>query len=141
MENLIIGSTSFNPATWTCITCDSVHKLLPKNRNISQWTGGSRLVFLTDQNMPPMLPSSGGHCPIIIRIEDASLGALGDTLCSMLGDFALPEGSVLAISSMTHLMRTGVAVYTDRLVSECRRFTSFFKNKVVILPFLPLPLC
>jgi len=141
MENLLIGTTSFNTNQWNCISCDSGHKLLPKKRNVAQWASGGKVVFMTDQNMPPVLPSTNGRCPIIIRIEDGSLSALGDTLCNILGDHALPEGSVLAMASMSHLMKVGLSVYTDRIITECRRFNSFFKGKVVVVPFLPLPLC
>jgi hypothetical protein len=38
-------------------------------------------------------------------------------------------------------MKTGLEVYTDRLVTEARRVTTFFKKKVLLLPMAPIPLC
>jgi hypothetical protein len=81
MERLFIATTSFNPRTWECLACVDVHKLLPKKRNISQWEGGSKLVILSDQNMGAMFSSAAKLCPAVIRIEDGSLGELGDALC------------------------------------------------------------
>jgi len=99
------------------------------------------LIILTDQNFAPVLPSTQGRCPAIIRMEDGSLGELGDSLCTLLGEFTLPEGSIIAISSMSHLQRVGLTCYADKLVSECRRFRNLLQGRAVVVPFTPLPLC
>jgi hypothetical protein len=135
-----IASTSFTPGTWECLSCLG-HKILPRKRNLTQWTEGSKLILLTDQNFSPIIPSVQGCCPAIIRMEDGSLGELGDSLCTLLGDFALPEGTIIAIASLSHLQRVGLAVYADKLVSECRRFRAMFKGQVTTVPFTPMPLC
>jgi len=137
---LQIGTTSFIPANWQCLASEG-HPSLPKKRNLDQWKGGRRLVILCDQNIAPVIPSNDKSCPSIIRIEDGSLSELGDSLCCLLGDHTLPEGSEIAMGSLSHLMRAGLSAYADIMVTECRRFRSMFKNQGVVVPFAPIPLC
>jgi len=137
---MVLGTTSFIPGTWECIACDS-HRILPKRRNLDQWKGGPRLVILADQNMPPLVPSANVTCPAVIRVEEGSVGELGDSLCSLLGEYTLPEGSVIAIGSLSYLQKAGITAYANKLVTECRRFQAMFRNQVVVVPFAPLPLC
>jgi len=98
-------------------------------------------VILSDQNFTPLLPLKENSCPAIIRIEDGSLKELGDSFCCLLGEHTLPEGSVMAIGSMSHLQKAGLAAYSDKMVTECRRFRAMFKNQIIVLPFVPIPLC
>jgi hypothetical protein len=95
MTNFTIATASFTPATWCCVSCSVKHTLLPKKRNVNQWEGGRKVIILSDQSMPAVLPSSESRCPAIIRIEGGSLNELGYNFCSILGDFALPPGSVM----------------------------------------------
>jgi hypothetical protein len=139
-KNLIIGTTSFLPGNWECLNCQE-HFLLPRKRSQASWDQGGRLIILADQNMPPILPFAGKTCPAVIRVEGGSLGELGDSLCTLLGDYTIPTGSVIAIGSLSHLQKSGIASYTDKLVTEVRRFNSMFHNKVMVVPFVPLPLC
>jgi hypothetical protein len=125
---------------WVCLGCESGHKLLPKKRNKSQWTKGRKLVILSDQNMPASLPSKNDLCPAIIRVENGLLCELGDLFFSLLKDFTLPEGSVLLIGSLTHLMEEGLVGYAKKMGAEFRRFSKLFDYTVHVVPFLPPPL-
>ncbi len=64
-----------------------------------------------DQNFPAALPSLDGKCPAIIHVEGGLLSELGDFFYSLLKDFTLPEGSVLLIGSLSHLMEEGLVGY------------------------------
>jgi hypothetical protein len=137
---LIISTTSFSRMDWVCLGCETGHKLLPKKRNKGQWTKGRKLVILTDQNMPASLPSKDDLCPAIIRVENGLLCELGDLFFSLLKDFTLPEGNVLLIGSLTHLMEEGLVGYAKKLGAEFRHFSKLFDYTVHVVPFLPPPL-
>jgi hypothetical protein len=136
---LMVSSTSFSRVDWVCISCDVGHKLLPKKRNKPQWTKGRKLVILSDQNMPAAMPSLGEKCPAIIRVEGALLSELGDIFYSLLRDFTLPEGSILLIGSLSHLMEEGMVGYAKCLGAEFRRFSKLFDFTVHVIPFIPPP--
>ncbi len=121
--------------------CDKGHSLLPLRYEKDLWESGRKLFFLTDQNMPAVLPSKNEMCPIIIRIEGGLLRELGTSFLEMLGRYAVPEGSVIVIDSVTHLMEEGRVGYSKGLVTEYIRFSKAFNNTVHVVPFMPPPLC
>jgi hypothetical protein len=121
---LMVSSTSFSREDWVCISCDVGHKLLPRKRNKPQWTKGRKLVILSDQNMPAAMPSLDEKCPAIIRVEGALLSELGDIFYSLLRDFTLPEGSILLIGSLSHLMEEGMVGYAKSLGASPSYLTS-----------------
>jgi hypothetical protein len=82
---LLVSSTSFNRSTWSCISCESGHDLLPRRNEKEEWEGGRKLIFVTDQNIPPMLPSRDDMCPAVIRIDGGHLRELGTSLITLLG--------------------------------------------------------
>ncbi len=139
-NDLIISSTSFTREDWLCTSCDTGHTLLPLRYENYLREGGRKLIFLTDQNMPAVLPSKKEMCPIIIRIDGGLLGELGTSFLELLGRFAVPEGSVIVISSVTHLMEEERVGYSKGLVTEYIRFSKAFNNTVLVVPFLPPPL-
>ena len=67
-------SLTFDPATLTCIACESENRILASDSPIC--------VCVTDQNFPANL-SGNGNCVTIVRLESASLSELCD-LCSEL---------------------------------------------------------
>jgi hypothetical protein len=91
--------------------------------------------------MPAVLPSKKEMCPIIIRIDGGLLQELGTTFLELLGRFAVPEGSVIVIGSITHLMEEGRVGYSKGLVTEYIRFSKAFNSTVHVVPFIPPPLC
>ncbi len=126
---------------WSCISCDSAHPLLPLKSEKNNWKDGRKLFFLTDQNFPPILPSTDELCPIIFRVEGGLLREIGVAFLNTLGDFTIPEGSVIVIGSLSHLMEEGRDGYSKGLVAEHIRFTKAFRNTIYVVPFLPPPIC
>jgi hypothetical protein len=51
----------------------------------------------------------------------------------------LPEGSVLLIGSVSHLMEEGLVGYVKCLGAEFRRFSKLFDFTVHVIPFIPPP--
>jgi hypothetical protein len=137
---LLVCSTSFNRSTWSCISCESGHDLLPRRNEKEEWEGGRKLIIVTDQNMPPMLPSRDDMCPAVIRIDGGHLRELGTSLITLLGRYTLPEGSVIMIGSLSHLMEEGRVGYAKALVTEHIRFSKIFNKTVHIVPFIPPPI-
>lgn len=88
-----------------------------------------------------MLPSKKGMCPAIIRIDGGLLRELGTTFLTILGKHYLPEGSVILIGSLSHLMEDGRVGYAKALVTEHIRFSKAIKNTVHVVPFVPPPMC
>jgi hypothetical protein len=140
-NSLIVCSTSFNRDDWTCVSCEVDHPLLPLRAERESWDAGRKLFFLTDQNMPAVLPCKDELCPIIIRIDGGLLGELGTNFLELLGRYTVPEGSVILIGSVSHLMEEGRVGYSKGLVTEYIRFSKAFNNTVHVVPFLPPPLC
>jgi hypothetical protein len=141
MADFSITTASFRPDTWRCISCSSPHPILPKKRNFEQWGGGRAVVILSDQSMPALLPTENSTCPAILRVEGGGIQELCNHFCRTLGDFALPPGSVILFSSLSHLHTEGLANYAGECINAVRRFNSMFKNKIVTLPIAPPPLC
>ena len=140
-NSLIVCSTSFNSEDWTCVSCETDHTLLPLRAERESWEGGRKLFLLTDQNMPAVLPSKDELCPIVIRIDGGLLREIGTNFLELLGRRTVPEGSVILIGSVSHLMEEGRVGYSKGLVTEYIRFSKAFNNTVHVVPFLPPPLC
>ncbi len=121
---------SFSLEDWCCVSCDKNHPLLPRASEQRIWGGGRQLIFLTDHNMPAILPSKDGKCPIIIRVDGGLLREIGTNFLLRISGFAVPEGSVVVIGSVTHLMEEGRVGYTKALVTEYIRFSKAFKGSV-----------
>ncbi len=140
-NDLLVSSTSFNRFNWECTSCETRHDLLPLRHERYDWEGGRKLFILSDQNMPPMLPSKKGMCPAVLRIDGGHLRELGTSFLTILGRYAVPEGSVIMIGSLSHLMEEGRVGYAKGLVTEQIRFSKAFKNTVHVVPFVPPPIC
>jgi hypothetical protein len=140
-REMIISSSSFSRDDWTCISCDKAHPLLPLKMDKNNWRDGRKLIFLSDQNFPAILPGRDESCPIVFRVEGGLLREIGIAFLNMLGDFSIPEGSVIVIGSLSHLMEEGRVGYSKGLVTEYIRFSKAFKNTVHVVPFLPPPIC
>ncbi len=66
-------SSSFDPSTHICITCNSEHSILER--------GGSDCFVLADQNFVATLPGTDSkNCLKIVRVENASLAELSGIL-------------------------------------------------------------
>jgi len=138
-RELMVTTSSFIHEDWTCISCSNSHPLLPKISEKEMWSGGRKLIFLTDHNMPAVLPSLDGKCPIIVRMDGGLLREIGTNFLSRLRGYSIPEGSVIVIGSVTHLMEEGRVGYSKGLVTEFIRLTKAFKGTIHVVPFLPPP--
>jgi hypothetical protein len=139
-RELIVSTHSYLKEDWSCISCKRSHPLLPLTSRKQEWTGGRKLIFLTDHNMPAILPSKDDLCPIIMRIDGGLLREIGTAFVSQLSRYTVPEGSVIFIGSITHLMEEGRVGYAKGLVTEYIRLSKVFKNTVHVVPFLPPPM-
>jgi hypothetical protein len=102
-------STSFDPKSMHCNSCTSPHPVL--------WSGGGacsgepKCFVLSDQCFPPALPvggeGSGGDCLALILIEGAQLVELGRAFLGLNRGFDVPVGTVVVLSSVSHLGRVG----------------------------------
>ena len=122
---------SFDPATLTCLVCDSKHTLNDSN---------VKCYILSDQNFVPNLAGAAGAggCIGVIRLEDSGLDELSDLFCEIFVSGFLPPGSVVCVGSGTHLHRVGVTIYAQDWNRCVAKLTSRFRE-VRISPLTPLP--
>jgi hypothetical protein len=71
-DSLIISSMSFVRKTMACPSCAAGHQLLPRKRNLLQWTGGRVLIILADQNFATTLSSADKNAPSSLMWRRAS---------------------------------------------------------------------
>jgi hypothetical protein len=125
-------TTSFDPATLSCLTCPKPHSILSKN--------SPSVICFTDQNCMPCLPNSesGTVCLAVVRLEDASLADLANLAMEIFETSSLLPGSVILAGSASHLFRSGVTTYAGDWVNFCNRLGNKFKNANVcpLIPFL-----
>ena len=67
------------------------------------------------------------------------MNEVGDVFCQLLGDYTLPEGSIIAISSLSQLQSEGLSSYIEAAIRETNRFSSMFRGTVNVIPILPIP--
>jgi hypothetical protein len=91
--------------------------------------------------MPALIPTENKTCPAILRVEGGDLQEICNHFCRILDEFALPPGSIILFSSMSHLHTEGLVNYTGECINVVRRFNSMFKDKCVTIPIAPTPLC
>jgi hypothetical protein len=139
-KELIVSTNSYIKEDWSCISCKRSHPLLPLTSRKHDWSGGRKLIFLTDHNMPAILPSKDDLCPIIMRVDGGLLREIWTTFINQLSKYTIPEGSVIFIGSVTHLMEEGRVGYAKGLVTEYIRLSKVFRNTVHVVPFLPPPI-
>jgi hypothetical protein len=73
-----------------CMSCDEEHDFNDNNPVV---------VFITDQNFPPSLPSHEHRCVVVLRLEDCLLSEQPGILKEFFGTRSryLPEGSMLSL--------------------------------------------
>jgi hypothetical protein len=59
---------------------------------------------------------------------EGGLQELSSHFCRVLGEFALPPGSIILFSSLSHLHTEGLANYASECINVVRRFNSMFKG-------------
>jgi hypothetical protein len=94
VASLTVTSLSFNPVSWECASCPSKHPIFGGGEGYGE--GGRVVVVLCDQNFPAVLPSAGGKCVAIVRIEHGTLRELVELIEKIAPP---PPGSQLEQSS------------------------------------------
>jgi len=139
-ERKLNVSFSFDPATMLCHNCNSQdpHPVVSLGGEEAADIGGG-IFFLTDQNFPPILPASGaGCCANIIRVENGTLMEIAEAMVGAVAGNVIKVGSLLVISSASHLAEVGLAGYTEELVRATKFLLNSFENKVSVRLGVPL---
>jgi hypothetical protein len=135
-------SSSFNLESFICNTCTSrgEHVVLGKKIDGDDGTKQSPPCFvLSDQNFPAVLPVEGeGDCFKILLVENASLSDLTTVLLAALEGFTVPAGTVVLISSVSHLAAVGTAAYAEDLVRACKAVRAVYGNGITVMHGIPL---
>ncbi len=123
-------STTFDPATLRCITCEKEHSIFQENLN-------PIVLVLSDQNFIPFLPILGGDCLAIVRVENSSLPELVDFAFEIFDSFRPPTGSVLMLGSPSHLHSVGTSAYATDWVDALARLETRWEG-VHVCPLVPI---
>jgi hypothetical protein len=105
--------TSSFDTNWLCLNC-ALHKSRPalKTRGEAGPAGQPQAIILSDQNFAPQLPVSGQQlCIKVLRIENGGLIKLAEELLARVGNRRVPPGSLILLSSVTHLANVGLSAY------------------------------
>jgi hypothetical protein len=116
-----------------CVTCGEEHSF---NDNTPV------VLFLTDQNFPPSLPSDEHRCVVIIRLEDCMLSELPGVLKEFFGNKSgyLPEGSALFFGSLSHLALRGIETYAEEVVKMYKVFLNMLTGGCSVAHVVHVPL-
>ncbi len=79
-------SCSFQPATLTCLSCNTEHSIVNNN---------PIMVLFSDQNFPASLSSNNCRCINIVRLENATLFELLDIAKEIFGNTTIADGSTV----------------------------------------------
>jgi len=131
-------SFSFDPNTFTCTNCaKSPHRVAKMSE------GGEdcppRVFVVTDQSFPPVLPDlDESGCVSIIRIENGNLQELASIFLEMFKGVRVGVGSLVLLSSATHLAHAGAAAYAEDFVRASRLLTGGLGVSMEVRHGLPL---
>ena len=130
-------SCSFDTGSLKCHTCKGKegHTVLDRECEDPDYNyTAPRCFALSDQNFPAFLPADGpGDCIKIVRIEDGTLDELASFFLETVKGFAVPAGSVILLSSASHLNWVGIAAYTEDFVRARRKISNCYGDGILIL--------
>jgi len=118
MLNKIVSCSSFNMKTMTCACCGHFMSRFGVRAKKAE----RAVVILSDHAFPAAAPAGGGGggCLKIFRCESASLRTITDTFLAATAGWQLAAGSVMLLSSVSHLASVGVSIYVDNFF-ECAK--------------------
>jgi len=131
-EKLVI-TTTFDRSTLECTRCTRKHNAL-----VSSGYRGERrptVILVTDQDHPPYVETEA--CIPSIRVEDGSLSELLRILNRITHDIRLPSGTVVYLSSLSHLEKVGAAGYAADMVDTLNKIESDYNGHVRPLVGMP----
>ncbi len=76
-----------------------------------------------------------GDCFKILQVEKASLSNLSSVFLAVLEGFTVPAGTVVLISSVSHLAALGMAAFAEDLV---RAFRDIYETGITVMHGIPL---
>jgi hypothetical protein len=95
--------------------------------------------IVADQGFPPGLVLASGGCVIVMRQEYGSVNELCDMFIESTHGCVIPAGSIVMLSSLTHLADVGISAYTEDLCSGYAKINRVFRGGLVVLPGLVFP--
>ncbi len=120
-------TSSFDPSTLLCVTCEKEHNILPED-------GTELVIMVGDQNFVSCLSGKEGCVPVV-RLEDPTLMELFDITLEIFDRYPLPAGTLFLVGSTSHLQEMGTTIYALDWVRMCREYSSRWKHvKVGPLP-------
>jgi hypothetical protein len=96
---------------------------------------------LTDQNFSPMVPAGGegdGTCLKIIQIEHDNLAELAGAFLKITKGFSIPAGTVVLLSSASHMALVGTAEYAAEFVRANIKLREALAGGVRVIHSVPL---
>jgi hypothetical protein len=97
------------------------------------------VLSLWTRTSPPFISVDGeGECLKIICVEDGTLGELLDVFLELTLGFAVLSGSVVVISSISHLAWAGTAAYAEASVAAMAKVGGTFRGSVETVHGFPI---
>jgi len=112
-----VVSTSYNSANMSCSCCGQF-----MSRAGGPVTVSRAIVILSDQAFPAAVPATGGggSCMKVYRSESASLLDIAGGFLASAGGWRLRPGSLILISSVSHLAHCGVETYAADYIAAAK---------------------
>jgi hypothetical protein len=136
-------SCSFNLSNFTCNTCTSTeHPVLHReNERFNARDLVPQAFVVADQNFPGVLPVDGnGECVKIFRMEHGSIPELVESFLEFTKGYVVPAGTVVVLSSASHLAEVGMAAYAADFVGARLGLLSVFQGGLEVVHGFPIPL-
>ncbi len=135
MDELMIVSCSFDPATMICHNCPA----RGKHSVLTGGDGGPVVFVLTDQNFPAIIPSMDkDSCMAIVRVENGQLKDIAWTLIDILSGITVPDKSTVLVGSVSALNTKGVQSYAEDLVWCIRVLQEKIRGNVSVSALVPI---
>jgi hypothetical protein len=138
-KNLAISS-SFNPATLKC-GCKEALTVLRRRDAAPLNTLKGRVIVLADHCFSPNLSvsdHSSGDCLAILRIEHGDLHELAELFFSLTDIYKIQRGSIILLSSVSHLAQAGLDAYAADMASIISSIKNRLAGIVEAFPVAPL---
>jgi hypothetical protein len=133
-------SLNFDPVAMICKNCNEPHRLLAGGGAGYDDKPRDRMVFvLADQSFPAAVGPEGGGCMMVIRLEFGSPMELVDLFLDLTRGCQIPAGSVLLLSSLSHLADSGPAAYSADLNFAAIKLMRALRGGIIVLPGLVFP--
>jgi hypothetical protein len=89
--------------------------------------------IVADQGFPPGLVPASGGCVIVMWQEYGIITELCNMFIEYTRGCVIPAGSIVILSSLTHLADVGISAYTEDLCSGHARINRVFRGGLIFL--------